>query len=224
MGEPKQAVLLVACTDRDVPQGDAWLGPRERHLQSGLVHRKRRLDWRRGRWTAKAAMARRLDGLAVERIEVLPNDAGAPEVYVDGAHVGVSLTISHRRDFAVCAVTDAGALGCDLEHIEPRSRGFVRDFFCPGEVAHVLESPTDQQPLLANLIWSAKESSLKALGVGLRRDTRSVEVLDIQDGDEGRWCALSVLDHATGITLYGWWRYHGEFLMTLVSDRAIAPP
>ena len=30
--------------------------------------------------------------------------------------------------------------------------------------------------MVVTLIWSAKESMLKALGVGLRRDTRTVEV------------------------------------------------
>ena len=67
------------------------------------------------------------------------------------------------------------ALGCDLELVEPRSDRFVADYLTAAEQQLVLGAGPERD-LVANLIWSAKESALKVLRVGLRRDTRSVEV------------------------------------------------
>ncbi len=52
------------------------------------------------------------------------------------------------------------------------SDAFVADYFAPEEqtlIAH--SSPADRELMLA-LLWSAKESALKALREGLRLDTR----------------------------------------------------
>ena len=67
-------------------------------------------------------------------------------------------------------------LGADLEVIEPRADSFVEDYFTPGEQQRVPSLPLSQQAWAVTLIWSAKEAALKALGKGLRLDTRSVEV------------------------------------------------
>ena len=67
-------------------------------------------------------------------------------------------------------------LGCDLEIVEPRSDAFVADYFTAEEQEVVRQAcPADRFALIA-LIWSAKESALKALQSGLRIDTRSLSV------------------------------------------------
>jgi len=69
------------------------------------------------------------------------------------------------------------AIGCDLEIVEPRSDAFVEDFLTAAERSLVAGAPDeDARHLLANLVWCGKESALKVLRTGLRRDTRSVEV------------------------------------------------
>ena len=123
----------------------------------------------------------------------------------------LSVSISHREGLALAAVDDAGKpLGADLEAVEPRSDAFVRDYFTRSEIAAVAAGERD---LLANLIWSAKESALKALGVGLTLDTRAVEV-EIAPGDSAEWRALRL----HGATEWGgWWRRDGAHILTLVS-------
>ena len=69
-----------------------------------------------------------------------------------------------------------GRVGCDVEIVEPRSAGFVADFLTPAEQEYVASRPDEDRHAAANLIWSAKESALKVLRTGLRRDTLSVEV------------------------------------------------
>lgn len=68
-------------------------------------------------------------------------------------------------------------MGCDLELIEARIPGFVGDFFTATEQRLIDSRPAgDERDMAANLVWSAKESALKVLRTGLRRDTRTLEV------------------------------------------------
>src|SRR5436305_121242 len=159
----------------EVPENDGWLTPAERVRLATLELPWRRADWRLGRWAAKHAVAAFL-GASFEAVEIRPAADGAPEALLGGDPAPVSLSFSHRAGRAACAVAPAGtALGCDLELVEPRSAAFVRDYLTPAEQALVEAAPEMDHPFLVNLIWSAKESALKALRTGLRLDTRSVE-------------------------------------------------
>jgi 4'-phosphopantetheinyl transferase len=187
----------------EVPAGDDWLGPRERALLLGLRSAPRRADFRLGRLAA-----RRLLGA----VEVLPEPSGAPRAWSDGRRLTLAVSLSHRAGLAVCACTAAAELGVDLELVEPRSPGFLRDFLTAAEQAAVAAAP--DPALIANLVWSAKEAALKALGVGLTRDTRELEVTVGAAGDP--WGDLAVVDLASGHRLEGWWRRVGEHVLTFV--------
>ena len=131
--------------------------------------------------------------------------------------------MTDRADWAVClASTETVALGCDLELVEPRSDGFVADYLTPAEQRFVLGSGHDRD-LMANLMWSAKESALKVLRVGLRRDTRSVEVA-LEDRTVSGWGALRVRDAQSDAVFPGWWRCFGEFVLTVAASDPIGPP
>ena len=92
------------------------------------------------RLVAKHAVAsvtgRPTDPAALAGIEVRNAPSGAPYVCVDGAPIGVGVSISDRAGWAVCVTSpDAGRrrVGCDLELVEPRTPGFVRDFLTAAE-------------------------------------------------------------------------------------------
>lgn len=196
-------VLLADC--RELPEDDSWLDPEEVECLRSFRVPGRRLDFRLARWTTKRAVAAWL-GRAEN-----PSEA-------------VEVSVSHRDGRAACAVAPAGTrLGCGLERIEPRSELFLQDCFVPSEIEMVLSAPVEQRPLLANLLWSAKESALKALKTGLRADTRSVEVrlLDLSARDWGR---LEVIQPATGEVFHGWWRRDEGWVLTVVSDPAPTAP
>lgn len=159
---------------------DDWLGPWESSHLLTLRFPKRRADWRLGRWTAKHAVAYELhltpsaENLA--SIEIRPAVSGAPEVFLHHEPANLMVSISHRGGIAACAVGPDGVrLGCDLEIVEPRSDAFVADYFTKEEQVVVRRASADRCALIA-LIWSAKESALKALHAGLRIDTRSLMV------------------------------------------------
>jgi 4'-phosphopantetheinyl transferase len=111
-------------------------------------------------------------------------------------------------------------VGCDLEVVEPRSTQFVADWFTPLERDVVYRS--GEPDLYANLVWSAKESALKVLRTGLRRDTRSVEVRLLADERDG-WNRMEV-HSVEGGAFTGWWRRAGAFVFTYAASRSTTPP
>ena len=141
---------------------------------------KRRTDFLLGRWTLKLAVARTLgwhdDFAELARIEGRTAPSGAPRLYIDGQPAARGVSLTDRAGCAVCLVAArTAAVGCDVEIVEPRSDAFVRDYLTETELRFVVAAGPLRNKA-ANLLWSAKESALKVLGTGLRRDTRSVEV------------------------------------------------
>jgi 4'-phosphopantetheinyl transferase len=119
------------------------------------------------------------------------------------------------------AVAPAGtALGFDLELIEPRSDAFVNDYFTPVEQKLIGRD----RLLHPTLLWSAKESALKALREGLRMDTRQVEVCLGEQEEPDGWKPLAVRRLATGELFEGWWRRQGDLVMTVAATPAPGRP
>jgi 4'-phosphopantetheinyl transferase len=216
-------VYWLEQTQGDVPAGNDWLCPGEIDRLNAMRFAKRRTDWRLGRWTAKCAVAAHLKVShalqALAKIEIRPAASGAPEVFFTNIAAPVTISISHRAKRATCAVASSGVrLGCDLEVVEPRTQAFVSDYFVAEEQALVVSaSPSDRYRLLA-LLWSAKESALKALHEGLRLDTRDVVVCpDLSSSDSSGWSRLHVAC-ADGQIFQGWWRSEDSLLRTVVAD------
>ena len=164
-----------------MPAMGGWLSAAERSRAESLRLTKRRTDFLLGRWTLKLAMAKVLgwpeDSASLARIEARPAASGAPELHVDGRLAEQSVSLSDRAGCAICLVANGvAAVGGDVEIIEPRTDAFVGDYLTEAERRLVGAAGPDRHKA-ANLVWSAKESALKVLGTGLRRDTRSVEVV-----------------------------------------------
>jgi len=243
-------VYWLEQNEADLPAENDWLSASEAARLNGMHFAKRRADWRLGRWTAKRALAVCLDvsthPLDLAEIEIRPAPDGAPEVFFGNKPVAVTISLSHRVGTAVCAVALSGAaLGCDLEVIEPRSDGFVADYFTLEEQALVARASAADRSRLLTLLWSAKESALKALRAGLRLDTRCVIVTpaDVvqrrrEDGVGCRedvalplppscglssWRSLQVR-YTHGQVFHGWWQHAGNLLRTLVAAPQSLPP
>jgi 4'-phosphopantetheinyl transferase len=215
-----------------VPAGQEWLTGSEAARAAGMRFTKRRNEYLVRRYAGKCAVAAAVgipdDPINLGRIGVLNRMTGAPYVEVDGRALGLDISLTDRAGWAVCLVgPDLGAVGVDLEIVEPRSDGFVRDFLTPAEQEVVAAAPGhDGHDGAANLIWSAKESALKVLRTGLRADTRTVEVV-LEDpaglsSGAGQWQRLVV---ASGVAQFpGWWRRDGVFLLTVVAASGLADP
>ena len=243
-------VYWLEQTEKDVPVEGDWLGERELAQLGAMRFAKRRADWQLGRWTAKRALAACLclpdDRLSLAKIELRSASSGAPEVFFARRPVPATISLSHREGAAVCALAlQDGALGCDLEMIEARSAAFLSDYFTVEEQQMVAETPEDDRFRLLALLWSAKESALKAMHVGLRLDTRSVSVLPpvlgrrrIGSSEECSelpavgeqpadslepWLPLHVRC-AHGQFFHGWWKQTGRFVRTVLAAELDLPP
>jgi 4'-phosphopantetheinyl transferase len=222
----------LARGEAELPAELDWLTPREAAKAAGLRTTKRRTEYLLRRWVGKQAVAAALPALALDgsagkvslsRIEMANRASGAPYVLVDGAPVGLEVSLTDRAGWAVCAVgPDTTRVGCDLELVEPRTPGFVRDFLTVAEQQYVERADAaGRHDEAANLLWSAKESALKVLRTGLRRDPRSVEVEvtdPLPEATADGWGALQVAPSGAAV-LPGWWRRDGRFLLTVVTDR-----
>lgn len=207
-----------------LPEGDDWLGPEEQRVLTGLTFPKRRTDWRLGRFAAKRALASIAKVDELRRIQVLAAEDGAPEAFIDGHPAGFRISISHRGDVAACVVVPDGPIGCDLEAIEARTSRFVHDFFTTRERQWAETGPSSERDLRVALTWSAKESALKALRVGLRRDTRSMEV-EIHEPHLSKdgWDSFLVTARPEGLRMGGWWRQEGDMVLTVICDGKSEP-
>jgi len=225
-------VHWIEQSQADVPPADDWLCESELALLSGLRFPKRRADWRLGRWSAKRAVACALqlpeDNRSLKKIVIRSAPSGEPRVTVVDEGPAVTISLSHRDGRAACALAwGAIQLGCDLELVEAKSDAFIADYFTVEEQELIAQADAGQRPLLASLLWSAKESALKALHVGLRADTRSVEVhpaaIQSADASRGEWNRLLVRCARSG-DFHGWWRCAGKILRTVVATPAPSRP
>ena len=210
----------------DVPEGDDWLSAGERAVLAGKRFAKRRNDWLLGRWTAKKLICacQSQKDPSLTSLEIRAADDGAPEAFRDGEPAGVSISISHSSARCMCAAGPPDyLLGCDLEQIEQRDIQFFEDYFAPEEMALLRDAPAEKS-LVAYLIWSAKESTLKALRQGLRRDTRSVLIYPEFPTPEDSWNPWTGHCLESSRKFYGWWRACDGYIYTIASDHPSSLP
>jgi len=232
-------VYWLEQTEADVPAENDWLSPNEAVCLNALRFPKRRADWRLGRWTAKCALSITLDAPAnpqvFKKIAIRPAPSGAPEAFFGNQPAAVAISLSHRDARAICAVTRSGVdMGCDLEMVEPRSAAFVADYFSMEERALVARASAPDRDRLLAMLWSAKESALKALHAGLRLDTRSVIVdpcatsCDLNGWSPLRVCYSGGRSTEFGSTadrvFHGWWQQSDNIVRTVAADPPPDPP
>ncbi len=231
-------VYWLEQTAADLPSQENWLSSAENLLLNRMRFPRRRADWKLGRWTAKRAVTAYLHipggNADLAGVEITPAPSGAPEVWIANQLAPLTISISHRSGNAVCAVAPfAAALGFDLELIEPRSQSFIADYFTEEERAAIARALPRDRPLLVTLLWSAKESALKTLGMGLRLDTRSA-VVNLADepklpqdhmdlGWDASWRPLQVCV-ANGRRFDGWWQSDNDFVRTVTAEPSPSLP
>ncbi len=99
------------------------------------------------------------------QVPLLHTAGGKPQ---PAGNTGWQVNVSHSGRWAVCAL-DSAAVGIDVQQIRSvRCLALARRWFSPAETAWL-----EQQPLACRLpqffrLWTAKESVLKAQGVGLQ--------------------------------------------------------
>jgi 4'-phosphopantetheinyl transferase len=227
-------VLVRSSEHPSLAQGQAWpglLSAREEDILAGLALLPRRRKWLLGRAAAKRLLGEvpSLRDVPATGLSVLNRPSGEPFVLVEGqGEWSYAISLSHRAQAGLAAAAKAPdqGIGADVETIEPRAPALVRQFFTESEAALVAGSGDNRDEVVAR-IWSAKEAVLKLLGLGLRLDTRAIEVsLDgTQDADcpEG-FAPMAVKLHVDQIprplpsAIRAVWRREADLVLTVVSS------
>jgi 4'-phosphopantetheinyl transferase len=215
-------IFWMVLDEVSIPGNTNWLSPGELERYQSFRFDKRKQDWLSGRWVAKKLIFSLLEtenSLSMVDITVGNHPAGDPFVTVRGEILNGSLSISHRGEKSAAAFTSIPftSIGIDLELIEEKSEGFIEDYFTEGETKGVMSfEKVENRDLLASLLWSAKEAMLKAHQIGLRIDTRELE-LEIPSGESCvGWCPIEILRcpaEMQPMVLY--WKQIDHFLITL---------
>jgi 4'-phosphopantetheinyl transferase len=187
------------------------------------------VEWILGRRTAKrllhsASPAYR--ATLFPAITISNEPGGLPFFSVEGTgRLPGCLSISHRDQIALCAWTGEPALkiGADLDKIEHRESSFLEDYFTDSEKAFASALPVEVRDLWITLAWSAKEAVLKVLGVGLRMDTRKVEISRVKglfkpvQQSEG-WQSIGVNCAVLSAgSWHAWWQRRGSYVLTMAA-------
>ena len=211
----------------------AFLHPAERPALAKMRAPKRQAEWLHGRLAAKTLLQARhpgCQGRSLAEILIANEPGGAPYAALADSALGDSphepgprlpgcLSLSHSGPLAAAALAleDGFQVGIDIEKVEPRPPGFFESYFTPPEADAIRGcAPADQAGAIT-LVWSAKESALKALGKGLALDTRRIEVRvnQTEDPPDG-WRRFEVGgEAAAGLSWQGWWQPYREYLLTL---------
>lgn len=207
-----------------VPGDLDWLSLDEQAAYTQFRFPKRQKEWLSGRYVAKTLLKTvnsSVESLRFDEMTIYNEPYGAPFIVCDGQRMPGSLSISHRSCKATAAWCDSDnfRIGIDLEAIEEKTKGFIEDYFTEGEAAAVLNLPAEMVHLAASLIWSGKEAILKALQIGLRVDTRAMELevpalSNLSSGNA--WSRMVVHRYPEvqgGMNLF--WRLTGDYVITL---------
>lgn len=153
----------------------SWIGllsAEESDRLSDMKHEKRKRSFLLGRAALRLLLSEVTDRPPKEiRVSVEENGSlSAPDT-------PYSISIAHSGDRAV-AVASRTAVGIDIEISSDKDEDLLTYILHEDEFPRLEVLPlTDREKLF--LCWTAKESVLKALGTGLRRSPKSVQVSQI---------------------------------------------
>ena len=162
--------------------------------------RLRVVDARRRFVGARAALrdvlARYL-GAAPEALRFAYGEKGKPALSAP-ATSALRFNVSHSHALALCAVTRAGEVGIDIEHVREVTVGrLAARFYAPAEQAMLAALPQAEAVPAFFRIWACKEAYLKATGMGVSRPLAEVAVTL---GDGAAQAAVTDAADATGRT------------------------
>ncbi len=155
---------------------------------------KRQKEWLSGRIALKRSVSRLLamegkGGAPATDIRIFQDDFGKPFAELasqSGTRIG-ALSLTHSNGVAMAAAASVehfAGFGIDVEKVERRTESWVGDYFDETEIT-LAGAGLDRWSTL-NAIWSLKEASLKAIGVGLRYDLKDVIVSNIDSCGRAR--------------------------------------
>ena len=139
-------------------------------------------DLHRNRFIAGRAFLRTVLGRYLDfnpaKLRFSYSPEGKPALDEPFKHSDIRFNLAHSEDLALVAVSRAGEIGVDVEHIRPipEADELVARFFSNRESYLFDRLPDDLKPGAFFNLWTRKEAWLKATGEGIAHSLRLVEV------------------------------------------------
>ncbi len=111
-------------------------------------------------------------GLHNRELKITQNEYGKPLLNNDR---NIHFNVSHSGDWVICGINDF-PVGVDIEKIQPVDFSVAKRFFTEKEYEELLNTDPSERLLYYYHQFTAKESYLKALGLGLRIPLNSFSV------------------------------------------------
>ena len=161
---------------------DGILSPHERARAARFRHRIDRDRWTHAHVALRGILGRYL-GLPPQEVRFTRNEEAAagrataakPALASDPR---LRFSLAHAGDRAALAVAWEREVGIDLEPIDPALdlRPLLSIACSPAEAARIDPMPPPDRVARFLELWTAKEAYLKAIGLGLFRDPRMLEI------------------------------------------------
>jgi 4'-phosphopantetheinyl transferase len=200
----------------------------EKRRLAGHRFEKRRKEWLLGRWAAKSLLLGCNPPWVtgkMDTIQICNETSGAPYAEdIAGDRLPGCLSISHRAGAAFCAYNPGAVrIGADLELVEPKEISVFADYLTSTERQTVENCQPDLRSLAILVGWSGKEAAFKALGTGLRIDTRRLETggyawIADHYPVEGKWNDLELSLLCGESSFRGLWMVREQFVFTLAGQ------
>jgi phosphopantetheine--protein transferase-like protein len=183
---------------------------------------KRQFEWISSRIISKKMIRQILkrEKINFTDIRIQKEETGQPYIYITGqGRLEGKFSLSHSNGYVFCGYSLSKELmfGLDLEKIEARSLEFVQDYFSSKEIERYQVLDGKDKDEYTTMVWSAKESVLKTLGLGLSIDTRKVEIIPLEDSSRlTGWNSCSVkLENIMNLTMNVYWQNVDGFIRTI---------
>ena len=143
----------------------ALLNAEERAQQQRFIPPAKRHEYLVTRILVRTVLGAAL-GIAPETLQFTRNEWGRPALFPPAP---LHFNISHSEGLIVCLVAAAHAVGVDTEPLAraPALLALAPRVFAPQELSDLAALPVEEQAPRALLLWTLKESYLKARGRGL---------------------------------------------------------
>ncbi len=103
--------------------------------------------------------------ISVKEICLGKKKFGKPFLIDSGNHS--DFNVSHSGDFFVCAITDMGQIGVDVEEVIKMDLQTADEFCCDGELKYLSLGSAKERLNKFYKFWTLKEAYIKAIGMGL---------------------------------------------------------
>jgi len=137
-------------------------------LSPAEINRAQRFTRRQHNFLTTRVFLRRVLSLYTQQTAAALAFGQTPEGKPYLLNTNLHFNLSHTAHYAALAVSHKGAVGADIETIQPRNFLMIAErYFHPSETQQLRVCKDAERPELFFKLWTLKEAFLKALGGGI---------------------------------------------------------